>query len=87
MQATPPAPTNLKRKKSLPDAQPMNPHAPMMPREEASVLSSQQRENIRRRAEETERYRANPFLYLTSPSVQVQLIIISHLLLKIRIAS
>ena len=42
-----------------------------MPREQAAVLSSQQRETIRRQAEDSERYRANPLLYLTCPAVQV----------------
>ncbi|XP_042879503.1 junctophilin-1-like isoform X3 [Penaeus japonicus] len=64
---TAPAPT-LKRKKSLPEVQglPMN----IMSREEAAVLSSAQRHEFRRQAEEAELYRANPLLYLTSPAVQ-----------------
>ncbi|MCL4135830.1 UNVERIFIED_CONTAM: hypothetical protein GTU68_022213 [Idotea baltica] len=62
--------TNLKRKKSLPDVQPTLQNTPIMPREEAAVLSSHQRETIRRQAEESERYRGNPLLYVTSPSVQ-----------------
>ncbi|XP_037792931.1 junctophilin-1-like [Penaeus monodon] len=64
---TAPAPT-LKRKKSLPEVQglPVN----IMSREEAAVLSSAQRHEFRRQAEEAELYRANPLLYLTSPAVQ-----------------
>ncbi|XP_064112325.1 junctophilin-1-like isoform X2 [Macrobrachium nipponense] len=61
-------PPIVKRKKSLPDVQalPVN----IMSREEASVLSSAQRQEFRRQAEEAELYRANPLLYLTSPAVQ-----------------
>ncbi|XP_068216877.1 junctophilin-1 isoform X1 [Palaemon carinicauda] len=61
-------PPVVKRKKSLPDVQalPIN----IMPREEASVLSSAQRQEFRRQAEEAALYRANPLLYLTSPAVQ-----------------
>lgn len=69
-QAKVPQPTNLKRKKSLPDVQPAAQVTPIMPREEAAVLSSHQRETKRRQVEESERYRANPLLYLTSPTVQ-----------------
>ncbi|XP_045118826.1 junctophilin-1-like isoform X1 [Portunus trituberculatus] len=67
VKAAPPA-VALKRKKSLPDAQalPVN----MMSREEAAVLSSAQRHEVRRQAEEAAVYRANPLLYLTSPAVQ-----------------
>lgn len=66
---TAPPPAALKRKKSLPDAQalPVN----LMSREEAAVLSSAQRHEVRRQAEEAAIYRANPLLYLTSPAVQV----------------
>ncbi|XP_050691567.1 junctophilin-1-like [Eriocheir sinensis] len=65
---TAPPPAALKRKKSLPDAQalPVN----LMSREEAAVLSSAQRHEVRRQAEEAAIYRANPLLYLTSPAVQ-----------------
>ena len=42
-----------------------------MSREEAAVLSSAQRHEVRRQAEEAAVYRANPLLYLTSPAVQV----------------
>lgn len=42
-----------------------------MSREEAAVLSSAQRHEVRRQAEEAAIYRANPLLYLTSPAVQV----------------
>ncbi|KAK7083150.1 MORN repeat [Halocaridina rubra] len=61
-------PPIIKRKKSLPEVQglPVN----IMSREEASVLSSAQRQQFRRQAEEAELYRANPLLYLTSPAVQ-----------------
>ncbi|XP_045615335.1 junctophilin-1 isoform X2 [Procambarus clarkii] len=62
-----PAPA-LKRKKSLPEVQPLP--VPIMSREEAAVLSSAQRHAFRRQAEEAELYRANPLLYLTSPAVQ-----------------
>jgi hypothetical protein len=49
-----------------------------MSREEVSVLSSARREEVRRQAEEAERLRANPLLYLVSPHVKVrwQLIVI-----------
>ncbi|XP_042204277.1 junctophilin-1-like isoform X2 [Homarus americanus] len=62
-----PAPM-LKRKKSLPEVQALP--ATLMSREEAAVLSSAQRHEFRRQAEEAELYRANPLLYLTSPAVQ-----------------
>ncbi|KAF2350620.1 MORN motif [Trinorchestia longiramus] len=60
----------LKRKKSLPDDKTLPVNTPIMSREQASVLSSAQRETFRRQYEDAERYRANPLLYLTSPSVQ-----------------
>lgn len=60
----------LKRKKSLPEDKPLPTTTPIMSREQASVLSSAQREAFRRQHEDAERYRANPLLYLTSPSVQ-----------------
>lgn len=41
-----------------------------MSREEASVLSSQRREELRRQADLAERYRANPLLYFVSPEVK-----------------
>lgn len=61
-----------KRKKSLPGSA----DAPMaiLSREEASVLSSQRREEVRRQAEEAERYRANPLLYFCSPQLKVRMI-------------
>ncbi|KAK3862367.1 hypothetical protein Pcinc_031769 [Petrolisthes cinctipes] len=65
---TAPPPAALKRKKSLPDAQALPPT--LMSREEAAVLSSAQRHEVRRQAEERDLYRANPLLYLTSPAVQ-----------------
>lgn len=58
-----------KRKKSLPGA--ADAPATILSREEASVLSSQRREEVRRQAEEAERYRANPLLYFCSPQVKV----------------
>ena len=72
-QATPaPVP---KRKKSLPDpaaaAAAAAAAAGVMSREEASVLSSQRREELRRQADLAERYRANPLLYFVSPEVKV----------------
>ena len=67
-QAAPaPAP---KRKKSLPDGSAAA-AALILSREEASVLSIQRRDEMRRQAEEAERLRANPLLYLTSPGVKV----------------
>jgi len=57
-----------KRKKSSPGAADVA--ATILSREEASVLSSQRREEVRRQAEEAERYRANPLLYFCSPQVK-----------------
>lgn len=45
---------------------------PILSREEASVLSSQRRDEIRRQNEEAERMRANPLLYFCSPQVKVR---------------
>lgn len=59
-----------KRKKSLPGA--ADAPAAILSREEASVLSSQRREEVRRQVEEAERYRANPLLYFCSPQVKVR---------------
>lgn len=42
-----------------------------MSREEVSVLGSARREEVRRQKDESERYKANPLLYLTSPQVKV----------------
>jgi len=66
-----PAPV-VKRKKSLPGDTEALPLATskLMSREEVSVLSSAQRNEFRRQAEEAELYRANPLLYITSPTVQ-----------------
>ena len=66
-----PAPTPLQRKKSLPDFQGLPKATDPMSREEVSVLSSARREEVRRQAEEAERLRANPLLYLVSPHVKV----------------
>lgn len=65
-----PAPTPLQRKKSLPDFQGLPKATDPMSREEVSVLSSARREEVRRQAEEAERLRANPLLYLVSPHVK-----------------
>jgi len=65
----PPSGVTLRRKKSLPEEKPLPANTPIMPREHASYLSSAQREAVRRSHEERERYRANPFLYLTDPAV------------------
>jgi len=67
---TVPAPTPLQRKKSLPDFQGLPKATDPMSREEVSVLSSARREEVRRQAEEAERLRANPLLYLVSPHVK-----------------
>lgn len=61
---------SLQRKKSLPDVQQL-PKNDIMSREEVSVLGSARREEVRRQADESERYKANPLLYLTSPQVKV----------------
>ena len=61
----------LQRKKSLPDVQQI-PINSMMSREEVSVLGSARREEIRRQKDESDRYRANPLLYLVSPQVKVR---------------
>lgn len=63
----------LQRKKSLPDVQQL-PVNHMMSREEVSVLGSARREEVRRQKDESERYRANPLLYLVSPQVKVSLV-------------
>jgi junctophilin len=60
----------LQRKKSLPDVQQI-PVNNMMSREEVSVLGSARREEVRRQKDESERYKANPLLYLVSPQVKV----------------
>lgn len=61
---------SLQRKKSLPDVQQL-PAKNLMSREEVSVLGSARREEVRRQADESERYKANPLLYLVSPQVKV----------------
>uniref|UniRef100_A0A6A7G8V5 Junctophilin-1-like n=3 Tax=Hirondellea gigas TaxID=1518452 RepID=A0A6A7G8V5_9CRUS len=80
----------LKRKKSLPEDKPMPSSTPIMSREQASVLSSAQRETFRRQNDDAERYRANPLLYLTSPTVQDwfsrQRLVILILLLNLSLA-
>jgi len=76
VQAMPAAAMPLQRKKSLPDvAQPiqLTATAPLS-REEVSILSSLRREEIRRQIDESERLRANPFLYLISPQVKVSIL-------------
>ncbi|CAB3372087.1 Hypothetical predicted protein [Cloeon dipterum] len=65
-----PVATPVQRKKSLPDVQTLPRHAEPMSREEASVLSSMQRETVRRRMEEDEKLKANPLLWLVSPHVK-----------------
>lgn len=60
----------IQRKKSLPDVQQI-PVNKMMSREEVSVLGSARREEVRRQKDESDRYRANPLLYLVSPQVKV----------------
>lgn len=60
----------LQRKKSLPDVQ--QAAQPAMSREEVSALGSARREEVRRQRDESERYKANPLLYLVSPQVKVR---------------
>ncbi|XP_050515342.1 uncharacterized protein LOC126890441 [Diabrotica virgifera virgifera] len=62
--------TSLQRKKSLPDFQDLPRATGAMSREEVSYLGSARREEIRRQADEYERLRANPLLYLVSPQVK-----------------
>ncbi|XP_015835981.1 uncharacterized protein jp isoform X4 [Tribolium castaneum] len=62
--------TSLQRKKSLPDFQDLPRATGAMSREEVSYLGSARREEVRRQAEEKERLRANPLLYLVSPQVK-----------------
>lgn len=72
----PPAPQPLQRKKSLPDVQAIAPkHPDAMSREEVSMLGSARREELRRMADESERLRANPLLYLVSPQVKVCIVL------------
>ncbi|KAF2899921.1 hypothetical protein ILUMI_06260 [Ignelater luminosus] len=63
-------PTTLQRKKSLPDVQVLPKATEAMSREEVSALGSARREEVRRMADEKERLRANPLLYLVSPQVK-----------------
>ncbi|KAL1458235.1 hypothetical protein WDU94_008398 [Cyamophila willieti] len=70
VEAPPVAAPLLQRKKSLPDVQVLPKAMTPMSREEASVLSSARRHEIRRAAEENERLRANPLLYIVSPHVK-----------------
>jgi len=77
-----PASTPLQRKKSLPDFQGLPKATDPMSREEVSVLSSARREEVRRQAEEAERLRANPLLYLVSPHVKVRWQLIVTQLIK-----
>lgn len=63
--------TPLQRKKSLPDVQVLPKTTDAMSREEVSALGSARREEVRRMADEHERLRANPLLYLVSPQVKV----------------
>ncbi|XP_059473412.1 junctophilin-1 isoform X2 [Neocloeon triangulifer] len=65
-----PVATPVQRKKSLPDVQTLPRQSEPMSREEASILSSMQRETVRRRIEEDEKLRANPLLWLVSPHVK-----------------
>lgn len=65
-----PVNVTLQRKKSLPDVQQL-PANNIMSREEVSVLGSARREEVRRLHDESERYKANPLLYLVSPQVKV----------------
>lgn len=67
-----PIPQPLQRKKSLPDVQCLPKATEAMSREEVSTLGSARREEIRRQADENERLRANPLLYLVSPQVKVR---------------
>lgn len=62
--------TSLQRKKSLPDVQVLPKATGGMSREEVSTLGSARREEVRRMADEKERLRANPLLYLVSPQVK-----------------
>jgi hypothetical protein len=66
-----PVATPVQRKKSLPDVQTLPRHSEPMSREEASILSSMQRETVRRRIEDDEKMRQNPLLWLVSPHVKV----------------
>lgn len=64
---------SLQRKKSLPDAHTLPKKTEPMSREEVSALGSARREEVRRMADEKERLRANPLLYLVSPQVKVSI--------------
>lgn len=71
--------TTLQRKKSLPDFQELPRATGAMSREEVSYLGSARREEMRRQADEKERLRANPLLYLVSPQVKVNQPLLSFL--------
>lgn len=65
----------MQRKKSLPDVAALptvtvKQGSQAMTREEISVLSSARREQIRRQLDESERYRANPILYIFNPQIR-----------------
>lgn len=63
-------PTTLSRKKSLPEFQELPKATSEMSREEVSALGSARREEVRRQADEKDRLRANPLLYLISPQMK-----------------
>lgn len=65
----------MQRKKSLPDVAALptvtvKQGSQAMTREEISVLSSARREQLRRQYDESERYRANPILYIFNPQIR-----------------
>jgi junctophilin len=65
----------MQRKKSLPDVAALpvvtvKQGSQAMTREEISVLSSARRDQIRRQIDESERYRANPILYIFNPHIR-----------------
>merc|ERR1711890_174135 len=67
--------TAMQRKKSLPDVAALptvtvKQGSQAMTREEISVLSSARREQLRRQYDESERYRANPILYIFNPQIR-----------------
>lgn len=67
--------TAMQRKKSLPDVAALptvtvKQGSQAMTREEISVLSSARREQLRHQYDESERYRANPILYIFNPQIR-----------------
>lgn len=67
--------TAMQRKKSLPDVAALptvtvKQGSQAMTREEISVLSSARREQLRMQYDESERYRANPILYIFNPQIR-----------------